>query len=411
MSGSTKDEDILSIGTENVGTETTGPETDVIERLAMKFRERIQQGLRDNTLTTGSISLTGETPDQSIEVSTDRKLYDLVKDYTPNNRDTALKLLAENPSNMTRMVNFQDEDGDTVLHLAVSKGDNWLAYKLVEKGAKTKVPNKSGDMVDTETQEANTAAAPASDALLTETENIAMSLMSEGNKDVENITSIFKKYIDRANKNSEIDTIRLTETHAPKIYSETSAEPHARETEDMVSTEDFVKNTRKILDKLASQNGGGRAPKSISGIRVMNRLQPINDSSEDYAAHSSELARMENSELTDAHERMVKKVMELMSVDERTARALKFGVQKMVQDKKPELSQEDLAAEMEKSLNKTNLNKLNKKIDEVKSNYEKHREEKKKARRERRRSMSKESQKGGAYSDDSSDYSLDSDYE
>jgi len=82
----------------------------------------------------------------------------------------------------------------------------------------------------------------------------------------------------------------------------------------------------------------------------------------------SEMARAIKKQSTEIHERVIAKIMEILKVDEITARAYKGALYAKVKDEHPELSNFDRAVEMEKLATDKVLNKLNdKKIDEIKN--------------------------------------------
>ena len=82
----------------------------------------------------------------------------------------------------------------------------------------------------------------------------------------------------------------------------------------------------------------------------------------------SEMARAIKKQSTEIHERVIAKIMEILKVDEITARAYKGALYAKVKDEHPELSNFDRAVEMEKLATDKVLNKLNnKKVDEIKN--------------------------------------------
>jgi hypothetical protein len=82
----------------------------------------------------------------------------------------------------------------------------------------------------------------------------------------------------------------------------------------------------------------------------------------------SEMARAIKKQSTEIHDRVITKIMEILKVDEITARAYKGALYAKVKDEHPELSNFDRAIEMEKLATDKVLNKLNdKKINEIKN--------------------------------------------
>jgi hypothetical protein len=74
----------------------------------------------------------------------------------------------------------------------------------------------------------------------------------------------------------------------------------------------------------------------------------------------SELSRMINNQSTEIHERTVKKIMDLLKIDETEAKAYKAMVYSEVKTEHPELNNFDRAIEMEKRITLEYLKKLSK---------------------------------------------------
>ena len=70
----------------------------------------------------------------------------------------------------------------------------------------------------------------------------------------------------------------------------------------------------------------------------------------------NELSRLINNQASEIHERVIKKIMELMKVDEQVARDYKAALWRQVKAKNPDMkSNLDLSVEMEKIALKKNL--------------------------------------------------------
>lgn len=118
--------------------------------------------------------------------------------------------------------------------------------------------------------------------------------------------------------------------------------------------------TRKLFSyqQAISQDGAARKKK-----RDMSRM--------------SELSRLINNQSSEIHERVVKKIMELMKVDEQVARDYKAALWRKVKEAHPDMkSNLDLSVEMEKLALKKNLKDVD--LEQAK----KFREESKKRRTE-----------------------------
>ncbi|CAH6421774.1 Hypothetical protein KVN_LOCUS460 [uncultured virus] len=101
------------------------------------------------------------------------------------------------------------------------------------------------------------------------------------------------------------------------------------------------KSIQRPLTKKKSNRKSGRKSRSNSGSRA------------------EQLSRLINKQTNEINERVIKKIMEIMEVDEQTARDYKAALWKMVKDNNPEMkSPMDLSTELEKITTKKTLSKI-----------------------------------------------------
>ncbi|KAF8984117.1 hypothetical protein BGZ52_013158 [Haplosporangium bisporale] len=81
-----------------------------------------------------------------------------------------LEKLAQHPSELASIINFQDVEGDTALMMAARIGNKKLVRVLLEAGADTKIRNRTGQNAEEYMQESEAAAAALSAAAASVTE-------------------------------------------------------------------------------------------------------------------------------------------------------------------------------------------------------------------------------------------------
>jgi len=120
----------------------------------------------------------------------------------------------------------------------------------------------------------------------------------------------------------------------------------------------------------SESDGDGGAMKHKSKNRV-KQSRTISDGKSD--SDNNELSRLINNQATAIHERTVKKIMEILGIDENDAQIYKAALYESIKNDSPELNNYDRAVEMEKRANKGVLEKID--IDEwrkkIKENKEK----------------------------------------
>jgi len=117
--------------------------------------------------------------------------------------------------------------------------------------------------------------------------------------------------------------------------------------------------------------GGAKKHSGSRMMRTYSEYSTISGGSE-----SDLLSRALNNQASMIHDKVVKKIMELMNVDEKTAKIYKAALYRKVQNNDPQklLNNYDRAVEMEKLTTKDVLDTVN--IEETASEMEKHFKEK-----------------------------------
>lgn len=101
----------------------------------------------------------------------------------------------------------------------------------------------------------------------------------------------------------------------------------------------------------------------------MKKSRSVNSDSSD--SNNNELSRLINNQATAIHERTVKKIMEILGIDENDAQIYKAALYESVKNDSPELNNYDRAVEMEKRANVDTLKRIDlkqwkKKISDIK---------------------------------------------
>ncbi len=341
-----------------------------------------------------------------------------------NNKSIQIVL---NQPNIKSFINVQDKNGDTPLHAAVKGGHMDLADLYIKMGANKSIKNNNGNFVDSDVQCPNDNLMPTKSSTnnkKTITVNNAdqfdavMKILVNGfvnNQPLSEETATLGKFPQLNNETqtaSKVDSqktnLNATDTDeflnellkADKDAKETIKQaggyvsPNTDELQDAAlntyaqdtsgANDDFINRVFNIGRK---QHGGKRSKR-----RVVTRTLPSSnynefDSENDPQRQlerdsSSELQRMINNRATEIHERVVKKIMDLLSIDESTAKLYKAWLWRLAKKEHPELTTNyDKSIEMEKMVTKKTLSKID--IDKVQKELDKEREERNKEREER----------------------------
>ncbi len=338
-------------------------------------------------------------------------LHVLVKKCNVKGFDSVLNSLLER-KDIKELINIQDKEGNTPLHIAVINECNELAQNLIKAGANPLIKNKAGfyiEDIEEEVEVKNTSEnknnifIPTKNKLSdTEKKYLNTMLNSINKKDATNSTSEVNGLTDitvsqtiskNIVKNKELvvpelsadnttyDTSDILNTIMDNKNSEVSTTPSVNMN---LNTSEFIENYLAEKSNKAKLEGGKKKTKkskklsnqssyytekslSMSNSNLTSSVDLDSSESEIESSESgslsemSELSRMINNQATEIHERSVKKIMEIMGVSEQEARVIKAFIYSEIRTQNPELNNFDRAVEMEKRITKEHLSKLDKK--------------------------------------------------
>lgn len=311
----------------------------------------------------------------------------------------------------------QDEEGNTVLHYVVS--DAQLVELLIKSGADKSIKNKDGFSVATESEQVpsdnvkreNNNVKQEDDNVKQENGNVqeykitGLLELDNDNKTVP--TNVVRQVSDESKQEADTESVFMKTDEAPTMMqklnnlvgnlmkqtetldsaesvlnrtdapTKTEEQQGGSDTEININTDQFIS---EVLAKFKSQNmseqKGGYKKRVVAGSRKMNTYSELSfgGNSESAISDISEMARMIKSQSSEVHERVVKKIMEIMNVDEKVAINYKAAIYRMVKEKHPELNGYDRAVEMEKLTTEKMLKSID--IDKVTKEIQKHLAEK-----------------------------------
>jgi len=231
-----------------------------------------------------------------------------------------------------KIINIQDKDGNTPLHIAVIKENDKLADILIRKGADTSIKNKAGSYIDSESD---------------------VDLESLYNTNVESVkNSKENEFVDKL-----IDSVTSNRDEQLSVKNRDEITEY-QNTSDFVSelVEDYK---TQIFEKNTQQGGKSKSKMELPIFSMTSDVEAVS-SDNDSEKLQSELSRMINNQSTEIHERSIKKIMDLLKIDEIEAKAYKAMVYSEVKKEHPELNNFDRAVEMEKQITLEYLKKLSK---------------------------------------------------
>jgi hypothetical protein len=215
-------------------------------------------------------------------------LHYVAKDYSSNKYAKKLgDYLLENPS-LNNIINSQNNDGNTAAHIAIKNGGAEFVSKLDAKNADLSIKNKEGYHIRAED--------------VTETEKLVGGIMSEYNKTIKNIENpenteefigkMLSKYND-ITKNKD-----LFDSHPNSKLSQIGGNPES---------------------ELEYMQGG-----AIKGKRQLRKLNKSKKSKKSKSRKfSSDLNRLVQNQASDLIRDSIKIIMDVMKVDEETAKNYK----------------------------------------------------------------------------------------
>jgi hypothetical protein len=288
------------------------------------------------------------------------------------------------------LINIQDVNGNTALHLAVIAGQDELCDKLIKAGANPLLKNSAGLFIESETETANLnpvqPVQPVQNVVVNEkpitnsesvfiskkelTDTKANNLSDKEqcfiNKLIESITGTHKENTSEAQGLTNIETTVVPNIKGGNNFSEYS---------ELINTSEFIND---FVSKY--QKGGKAKAKKSRKLNTNSQLKlessmempkisqtsALNIDSDDSdkpssVSEMSELSRMINNQATEIHERTIKKISEILGVGEQEARTIKAFIYNEIKIQHPELNNFDRAVEMEKRITKDNLENLDKK--------------------------------------------------
>ena len=266
-----------------------------------------------------------------VDDTGDSLLHILVK----NNKKspTARYLIDQLLNKDTRkgFLNIKNRDGNTPLHIAVSMGDMQLAERFIEVGANKSIKNNLGKFIET-------AGSDDFDTII--------NLDESRNKNMRQILTL-----DDSPMSTLSDNFNLFKKSVPNSFTEMPIELDVPMEMELSTSEEFI---RELEKQLTRQIGGGNKKIVRAGSRKLNTERTNN------------LSRLIVKQSTEIHKRVVKKVMELLKLNEEESRPYKAYLYNKVKKDKPELNNLDRSIEMEKlatedflkSIKKSDLKKI-----------------------------------------------------
>tara|TARA_Y100000780_G_C13695839_1_gene422044 strand:- start:2422 stop:3861 length:1440 start_codon:yes stop_codon:yes gene_type:complete len=318
-----------------------------------------------------------------VDDNGDTVLHLLVRKYDENPIASAIVNLLLSSGKRGTFLNIQNKDGDTPLHIAVKEGNMVLAEKLLKAGAEKKIKNAIGQFIESENSEhendnrntkkelqvidisSKVQPANSTQSLSPLPFNLDLTKKEVDLKDVLNVdmSDSLSRLSLNEGKSDSLSRLSLNEDKSDSLSTESTESTNRSESySDSIISIESVSTSEELADSLMKAFGnrmrGGN--KVILGSRKLNGGE-----------YESKLARLVKKQGTEIHERVVKKIMEILKVDEQKAKLYKAYLYNTIKDTKSELSNLDKAFEMEKlankkfleSITKSDLDKLQKKIE------------------------------------------------
>jgi hypothetical protein len=339
-------------------------------------------------------------------------LHHLVKHYKEDPQVASVINTILTRSDAKELINIQDNNGNTPLHLAVIAGLDSLCDDFIKVGANKSIKNKAGLYIESETETESrvpqTVNSPQSDnsgspSVFISKKDLDKSARKEDSVFVSNILNSLNND-KKSTDTSEAKGFTEFNISGPIIKNDLSVKKNTySEFSNLINTSEFIddlvskynskqiggKKTRKLNTNshLKSETGMTMNVTSTVDIPSSNtsELEQSSESSEmSGRSEMSELSRMINNQATEIHERTIKKIMEINKINEQEARTMKAYIYNEVKTQHPELNNFDRAVEMEKRITKEYLQKLDtsklKELSEVISSKQKEKEEMQKNR-------------------------------
>jgi len=283
-------------------------------------------------------------------------------------------------SDINKIINQKDSNGNTALHLAVMKNLHTVCDKLVKAGADCKIRNEAGLLVESVTETQTEDAQITDVSIKSEYDNhnlIPHNLSETSVQDGGSIKSsnIFLKHnsansVKSKNSSATSTAKGFTEFLNNTITMTGGNKNNFSEYSELINTSDFINDfIKNNVHSGGAKKSAMEIPNSITSTFKMESTE--SEESNNSMSEMSELARMINNQASEIHERVVKKILELLKeinskATEQEARAIKAIIYNQVKESNPELNNFDRAVEMEKQITKDTIKNIdNKKIKEI----------------------------------------------
>ena len=274
----------------------------------------------------------------------------------PENLDVVNQLLAL--ADAKSALNAKNKEGNTPLHIAVQAGNNRLADLFISKGADPNIRNKDGLRV-VESEETD------------DVSNVQQTqVILDGNAQAETLNRMLqslKQSLSNLSQDSPVTDVNqlpkslddvMTEGPTNRslldLLTEDQTEPKRQATGQMTGgnlSSVGVMDTETFLDQMVQKYG------QKGGVRRSNKKSKTTHTKS--VSRGDQLSRLINNQASEIHNKVVKKIMELMEVDEDAARDYKAALWRMVKEKNPDMkSNLDLSVELEKMVKKPALKKI-----------------------------------------------------
>lgn len=350
-------------------------------------------------------------------------LHYLVYNYSKMNENDSKKFLEKIVSqpSVNNIINTQNYvDKNTPLHIAVALNLDDVAETLINHGANKTIMNKNGEYVenDSETEkhsanynrELNSKYEKNKPNLSNNTDTDIFIQKRKEEKPESILDNIVKLFVgDKGTLDTSDASLRMTATDIkPKVIGTTqyNGEPQVpsgvsvtshNDTSDIINdiigskvsgstdtdnlVNDIMKNkiqsggkrdkkhtnvaTNYYEDsnRLRRQIGYGDAEnnnkKSKQNVKRSAKMDISEMNSDNSSEEKNELSRLVQNQATAIHARTVKKIMELLNVNEEDAQIYKAALYESVRNDSPELNNYDRAVEMEKRANSATLKTIN----------------------------------------------------
>ena len=264
---------------------------------------------------------------------------------TSNDKNTLTAIL-NFIQNDTRLINVQNNDLDTAMHIAVRNRNEEIAKLLDDAGANLRLTNKRGESIETSEE------AP-SNKLFTNSNKFSK-CMSDSSLNLSRLDDSYSKF---DNLNNII---------VPGNEPMSESEVFVKRLADEISN---VRSKLKMAKTLSYLKGGAEKNENESSFEIKFVSEEQNGGSKKSKSKSkskrSKASRSSSNESSLIHDSVVEKFKKL-GYSEDDARALKAGLYSMVKEQSPTLNNLERANEMLKLLeNKNTLKVLENKMGEL----------------------------------------------